>query len=1523
MPYQRNVGGGRVGGFLGGWNWLWLFLMLATLESAELGRAAVFTWSGGSGSSGNWSDSANWGFAGIPTNGDILIFPASTPRLININDITNLTLNQIRFVGASGGYNLSGNAFTLTNGIEATNTTVLNVIKNNIALAVIDSPLNIGPGIVLLGGTISGSVGVTKTGSGVLTYQSPGDNLYTGVTRVNAGTLQLNVGGFHAFEGPLIVGDGSGAGSPVVRWLRTSEIGTTNFVTVNLNGLLDLNGGSDTIGPLTIQGATVQTVTGTLTMDADVTVLGSAVIPIISGNLHFNGGMHIFNISQGTAMYDFELAANVSDAGGGFLFTNPAPMRPFARIYGTNSFTGPVIIDNLTLSVEAPTALGQTNSTTTVDSNGTLWLYSTGITNKALTLAGGVNSPTNLVGQYTTTWVGPITLNGPISIDSYPASPSALELVGPITGTGGITKIDVGTLRFSGPNTNTYSGTTTVLDGVLELNKLGGAPNIAVPGSLTLSNGTTARLLQSFQLYAPPRSLALTTTMYPNSVFDLNGNDEWLAQLSLRGAQIACNGGELFLSGDVTVISDTNANSSIVNGYLDLYPWNSSTHNSITNIGHNFSPDLRLSANLLSSGTNTLIKEGAGEVDLAGTNNSYTGATIVNGGDLWVDYTNGLGNTNLPATVNNGASLFLNNNAAIGLKPLILNGAGYAFGALTAFGNNSWAGDITLATSAAIGSFSAGNNLTLSGAIDGPGGLTKNGAGTLTLTGSTPNTYAGLTTASTGTIVLNKPIGVPAVPGNVVIATGSTVRLANNQQTATTADVLVNGDGLFDFSTFYTYLDTLRGTGAVNFGALGWIELGFNNGSSEFDGIFTGVGYSPGWTVGKTGTGTFTTTGSNTYTAGVTHVLQGKMVINGSQSQIPVIVDSGATLGGSGTVGTIAANGIISPGNSPGILTSSNVTFASSGNFIVELTGPNPGVGGYDQLNARGTNSLSNATLNVLPAFTTPVAIGQQFVILRNALSIPITGTFNGLAEGATVSANNYTFRISYVGGSGHDVVLTLIGIPGTVASSTVTSGNASGAIDPNECNYLNVVVSNQTASPMTGVSATLSSATPNVAVTQPFSSYPDVPASGTGTNAAAFQISTSTNFACGTPVNLQLSVNSSLGSFTMNLALASGETSVSPNRYDNSTPTSIPDVGSIDSTNTVAGFVGPLAKVAVAMYVTHTLDSDLTNISLIAPDGTTVLLSSANGGGGQNYGSNCSPDASRTTFDDTAGISITNGAAPFVGSFRPQSRLSALIGNATPNGNWRLHIADGFGGSLGTLRCWSLFLYPTVCAPGGGICALCPSVTIFGATGPASPTQPGYVNYNGIPSSCGAPKVCPGTVAVGSYPSDNYTFVNGPSDACITVTVEDESPTVAMLATVYSGSYDVTNANKCLNYLADGGNVLSSSNPSQVFSFNVASNATFVVNIIANSSATAPYQLTVSGGDCRPVLNITRVATNNVQLDWTTAAAGFGLQRTNPLVGVGATWQPVTNIPIVVNSRFRVTNNAAIGNQFFRLYKP
>src|SRR5262249_56867027 len=113
------------------------------------------------------------------------------------------------------------------------------------------------PVFLSLANTKSGSVGLTKTGPGTLLFQGPGDNTYTGPTRVNAGTLQLNVGGFNAYGGVLIIGDGSGTGSPTVRLLQPAETPFTQPVTVNLDGLLDLNNFSDSIWALTLQGSTV------------------------------------------------------------------------------------------------------------------------------------------------------------------------------------------------------------------------------------------------------------------------------------------------------------------------------------------------------------------------------------------------------------------------------------------------------------------------------------------------------------------------------------------------------------------------------------------------------------------------------------------------------------------------------------------------------------------------------------------------------------------------------------------------------------------------------------------------------------------------------------------------------------------------------------------------------------------------------------------------------------------------------------------------------------------------------------------------------------------------------------------------------------------------------------------------------------------------------------------------------------------------------------------------------------------
>jgi hypothetical protein len=98
----------------------------------------------------------------------------------------------------------------------------------------------------------------------------------------------------------------------------------------------------------------------------------------------------------------------------------------------------------------------------------------------------------------------------------------------------------------------------------------------------------------------------------------------------------------------------------------------------------------------------------------------------------------------------------------------------------------------------------------------------------------------------------------------------------------------------------------------------------------------------------------------------------------------------------------------------------------------------------YSQTRAGGAINLAGATLSLTlsPAFT-PTG-KDQFTILKNTGSSAITGTFAGLAEGATVTVSGQTFQITYKGGAGNDVVLTHL-INTTTTISPVTTSQVFG----------------------------------------------------------------------------------------------------------------------------------------------------------------------------------------------------------------------------------------------------------------------------------------------------------------------------------------------------------------------------------------------------------------------------------------------------------------------------------------------
>lgn len=1355
--------------------------------------------------------------------------------------------------------------------------------------------------LLQLGGVISGTGGFTKVGGSTLRMIGADANTYAGTTTVNSGTLELGRTSFDgSVPGPLVIGDGSLVDSVVL--LAGSQIANTAPVTLNPGALLNLNNFVERVASLDMTAATVDSGLSTLFLNSGgVTTHASATGSTILGHLDLGGGVRVFDIASGVAAPDLLVSAVVS---GGGVTKNGGGNLQFS---GANTYAGLTTINDGFIIITQPTGLGTSAAGAVLSGTGALSLVGVTVTSETLT---NNSSSTILQASGVSGWGSNVVLNADLQIQSLSGT---FDISGAISGTGGLTKELSGTLRFSGSSANNYDGPTTVNEGVLELAK---ASAINSSSLLTIGDGVGGVGADIVRYFASnPVNSAVPIRILDSGLLDMNGFSDSLGVLTLIGGDITTGVGTLSMSGNLFATSTSAGGSANISGILNL----GASTRTFTVTNGPITPDLTISAQVI--GTGGIIKAEGGMMSLQNSN-TFSGAVTVNDGALRGTDNFSFGTTAGGVTVNGAAGLQLSS-AHIGDEALTLNTSN-TLGFQPLAGSNSWAGTVTVQGTAYLSPNLAGDSCTLLGKITGPGAVIKSAAGTLYFSGSLANDYAGVTTVNSGTLVLNKTVANGAMTNNLIIGDGvgganaDVVRTEVTSQLPNTVAVTLNSSGQLILNVDEAF-GSLAGSGnvVVNTSASLGADPGFDNSSTTFSGVISGTGG-----LNKNGTGTMTLTGNSTYT-GDTSVNAGKLVVNGSQPQSPVTVGATGILGGSGIVGVIVntVGGVVAPGASPGILTCSSVNFSGvNSDFTVELSGPIAG-SGYDQLNVQGTNNLGGATLNVNAAFglSNAPAIGQQFTILNNDGVDAITGTFSGRPNNSTFTVDNLTFVINYNGGIGaNDVVLTLTNAGGKVVGTAILSGNGNGLIDPNECNLLNVVVSNSTANPMTGISAKLSSLTPGVTVHQTVVGYPDIPANGRRTNSSPFQLSIGTNFVCGQNVDLLLSLETtSHNAFGLPVTLNSGAVGTTL-RFTNSTATAIPDGGTINPVLAVSGLTAPIAKVTVEMNLIYPQDQDI-DVTLEAPDGTLIELTTDNGGTGGAYGAaSCS---SSTVFDDAAGTAITAGVAPFVGTFRPEGSLATLIGKSpgTMNGNWILHVTDdNLNGFTGTLHCWKLNVSQATCAPGGGACETCTDITLAGAVGLNDPSTD-RLTRDGIPSACGLPKTCPGPFG-DVEPYTIHTFRNGPANACISVSLQAPL-TTDVFSAAYLGAFNPPNA--CTNYLADGGNSTFPAGSAPSYSFNVPANAVFTIAVNSIFGATGPYTLTVSGGGCRPVLNIGTIGNNQAVLDWTTADAGYRLERTNALPSISNSWQSVPAVPTVVNGRFTVTNSVNSSSQFYRLVKP
>lgn len=130
------------------------------------------------------------------------------------------------------------------------------------------------------------------------------------------------------------------------------------------------------------------------------------------------------------------------------------------------------------------------------------------------------------------------------------------------------------------------------------------------------------------------------------------------------------------------------------------------------------------------------------------------------------------------------------------------------------------------------------------------------------------------------------------------------------------------------------------------------------------------------------------------------------------------------------------------------------------------------------------------------------------------------------------------------------------------------------------------------------------------------------------------------------------------------------------PAIFDNDCPIYTTD------TITVSDLSGTIAKVTVRFTIYHTWTADL-DIYLEHPSGVQVELTTDNGGFAAAHYID-------TIFDDDADISITEGTAPFTGTFRPEGFLSDLNG-LDADGEWQLLMCDDNEEDVGYFDRWDL----------------------------------------------------------------------------------------------------------------------------------------------------------------------------------------------------------------------------------------
>lgn len=566
--------------------------------------------------------------------------------------------------------------------------------------------------------------------------------------------------------------------------------GGSDSLTVDLSTDLgfdvDYAGGTGNTDSLTVSGGAVTTVTHTLTNANDgsisVVTLGTRVISYtglepITDNLAatdriftFNGGAETITLAD-AAGSNITIDSTLSES-----ITFPNPMNSLTinagsgdDIVNLNSFDAAF---NASLSVNGDGATDTINAKASLALTGTnsISLSAESLVIGAVTLStinGGqtYNGAISLSGStLTTSGTGVVTLGGDVTINGSAASTIAgkvdlnsatrnfnvndvavgddIIISAAVEGAGdGLVKSGVGEMLLSG--TNSYSGATTINDGVLALsNNSSLAATSGVTATATATGGVGIKgsrvELRNVVIAGVP------LTLNSNSAGDLRsglitttaGSNEWTGAVTLQG-----NGTTYFAAGDAA------GENLIVSGNVTGAGF-TGTHKlrsvSLTGLG---SGTINGTMNL--GGSAILFKDDANNWTINSTGNSWN-TTQVGRGTLTIGANDAL------AT---GARLQMGDAHAFDSK-LILNGFNQRLGSVVKVAANTGTARIVNGSATpVVFTIDTSSTADYSGIIGGPGAnennlsVVKQGSGFQTLSGL--NTYSGTTTINAGVLGTN------------------------------------------------------------------------------------------------------------------------------------------------------------------------------------------------------------------------------------------------------------------------------------------------------------------------------------------------------------------------------------------------------------------------------------------------------------------------------------------------------------------------------------------------------------------------------------------------------------------------------------------------------------------------------------------------------------------------------------------------------------------------------------------------